>query len=81
MSVGLVAPYLAYMRQDKRFQPGETISAQHVAAWIPATSICLTRTERHRTIESFTAGSTNNAAPLWMSAERKLDFRQNARRF
>lgn len=33
-SVGLVAPYLAYMRQDKRFHPGETISAQHVAAWI-----------------------------------------------
>ena len=33
-SVGLVAPYLAYMRQDKRFQPGETVSAQHVAAWI-----------------------------------------------
>lgn len=34
LSVGLVAPYLAYMRQDRRFQPGETISAQHVAAWI-----------------------------------------------
>lgn len=33
-SVGLVAPYLAYMRQDRRFQSGETISAQHVAAWI-----------------------------------------------
>ncbi len=33
-SVGLVAPYLAYMRQDRRFNPGETISAQHVAAWI-----------------------------------------------
>lgn len=33
-SVGLVAPYLAYMRQDRRFQPGETISVQHVAAWI-----------------------------------------------
>lgn len=33
-SVGLVAPYLAYMRQDRRFQPGETISAQHVARWI-----------------------------------------------
>jgi ribose-phosphate pyrophosphokinase len=32
--VGLVAPYLAYMRQDKRFKPGETISAQHVANWI-----------------------------------------------
>ncbi len=34
VSVGLVAPYLAYMRQDKRFKPGETISARHVAAWI-----------------------------------------------
>ena len=34
LSVGLVAPYLAYMRQDRRFKPGETISAQHVAAWI-----------------------------------------------
>jgi ribose-phosphate pyrophosphokinase len=25
--VGLVAPYLAYMRQDKRFRPGEAVSA------------------------------------------------------
>lgn len=30
--VGLVAPYLAYMRQDQRFQPGEGISAQYFAA-------------------------------------------------
>ncbi len=34
LSVGLVAPYLAYMRQDRRFHPGETISARLVAAWI-----------------------------------------------
>ncbi len=34
LSVSLVAPYLAYMRQDRRFQPGETISARHVASWI-----------------------------------------------
>lgn len=34
LSVGLVAPYLAYMRQDRSFQPGETVSARHVAAWI-----------------------------------------------
>ncbi|MDI1268082.1 MAG: ribose-phosphate pyrophosphokinase [Polaromonas sp.] len=34
VSVGLVAPYLAYMRQDRQFHAGETISAQHVAAWI-----------------------------------------------
>lgn len=30
-SVGLVAPYLAYLRQDKRFHPGEAISAPHFA--------------------------------------------------
>lgn len=29
--VGLVAPYLAYMRQDARFHPGEGISSMHVA--------------------------------------------------
>jgi len=26
-SVGLIAPYLAYMRQDRRFHPGEAVSA------------------------------------------------------
>jgi ribose-phosphate pyrophosphokinase len=30
-SVGLVAPYLAYMRQDKRFNEGEGISARYFA--------------------------------------------------
>jgi ribose-phosphate pyrophosphokinase len=32
--IGLVAPYLAYMRQDMRFNPGETISVRHFASWI-----------------------------------------------
>ncbi|HKJ72714.1 MAG TPA: ribose-phosphate pyrophosphokinase [Alphaproteobacteria bacterium] len=27
--VGLVAPYLAYMRQDRRFNPGEAVSSTH----------------------------------------------------
>jgi ribose-phosphate pyrophosphokinase len=27
-SVGLVAPYLAYMRQDRRFQPGEAVTSR-----------------------------------------------------
>jgi len=31
-SVGLVAPYLAYMRQDQRFHPGEAVSARLFAA-------------------------------------------------
>lgn len=33
-SVGLIAPYLAYMRQDKRFQPGEAVSAPLFAAFL-----------------------------------------------
>lgn len=31
-SVGLIAPYLAYMRQDHRFAPGESVSSRHLAA-------------------------------------------------
>jgi ribose-phosphate pyrophosphokinase len=33
-SVGLIAPYLAYMRQDKRFHRGETVSAPLFAAFL-----------------------------------------------
>jgi ribose-phosphate pyrophosphokinase len=33
-SVGLVAPYLAYMRQDKRFNPGEAVSAPLFARFL-----------------------------------------------
>lgn len=29
--VTLIAPYLAYMRQDKRFQPGEVVSSEYFA--------------------------------------------------
>ena len=29
--VGLVAPYLPYMRQDRRFQPGESVTSAHFA--------------------------------------------------
>lgn len=32
--VGLIAPYLAYMRQDTRFNPGEAISSVHFAAFL-----------------------------------------------
>lgn len=30
-NIGLIAPYLAYMRQDKRFQPGEGITSSYFA--------------------------------------------------
>lgn len=33
-SICLVAPYLAYMRQDKRFQPGESVTSEYFAALI-----------------------------------------------
>lgn len=32
--VGLIAPYLPYMRQDKPFQTGEAITSRHFAGWI-----------------------------------------------
>jgi len=35
-SVGLVAPYLAYMRQDRRFQPGEAITSVSFAHLLSA---------------------------------------------
>lgn len=33
-SVGLIAPYLAYMRQDRRFNPGEAVSAPLFASFL-----------------------------------------------
>lgn len=32
--VGLVAPYLGYMRQDRRFQPGEAVTSRIFAAYL-----------------------------------------------
>jgi ribose-phosphate pyrophosphokinase len=34
--VGLVAPYLAYMRQDRRFNPGEAVTSRQVAGLLSA---------------------------------------------
>ena len=45
--VGLVAPYLAYMRQDKCFHPGETVSARHFAGWISAAFDWLVTVDPH----------------------------------
>ena len=35
-SVGLLAPYLAYMRQDRSFEPGQAVSARHYARLLSA---------------------------------------------
>jgi ribose-phosphate pyrophosphokinase len=31
VEIGLVSPYLAYMRQDRRFEPGEAVSSRQIA--------------------------------------------------
>ncbi|HZH44201.1 MAG TPA: ribose-phosphate pyrophosphokinase [Lysobacter sp.] len=46
-SVGLIAPYLAYMRQDRRFQPGEALSAPLFARFIADTFDWLVTADPH----------------------------------
>jgi ribose-phosphate pyrophosphokinase len=46
-SVTLVAPYLAYMRQDKRFKPGEAISSRSFARLISSTFDRLVTVDPH----------------------------------
>lgn len=45
--VGLVAPYLAYMRQDKRFQPGEGITSRYFARMLSCHIDWLTTVDPH----------------------------------
>lgn len=45
--VGLVAPYLAYMRQDKVFRTGEIVSARHFAALLGASFDWLVTVDPH----------------------------------
>ncbi|MDP2032590.1 MAG: ribose-phosphate pyrophosphokinase [Polaromonas sp.] len=45
--VGLVAPYLAYMRQDKRFKPGEAVTARSYARLLSASLDFLVTVDPH----------------------------------
>lgn len=45
--VGLVAPYLAYMRQDARFHPGEAMSARIFGDWLGRTFDWLVTVDPH----------------------------------
>lgn len=45
--VGLVAPYLAYMRQDARFHAGEAVSCTHFAAFLSWTFDWLVTVDPH----------------------------------
>jgi ribose-phosphate pyrophosphokinase len=46
-AVGLVAPYLAYLRQDIAFQPGEAVSARHFARVLSAAASWLVTVDPH----------------------------------
>jgi len=46
-SVGLVAPYLAYMRQDARFAEGESVSSIHFGAFLSWTFDWLVTVDPH----------------------------------
>lgn len=75
--VGLVCPYLAYMRQDKRFRPGEGITSRYFAAalgqcfdWLVTVDPHLHRLKSLAEIYRFPAMAAH-AAPLlsgWIRA-------------
>ena len=46
-SVGLVAPYLAYMRQDTRFHSGEAVSSTHFGAFLSSAVDWLATVDPH----------------------------------
>jgi ribose-phosphate pyrophosphokinase len=47
LSVGLVSPYLAYMRQDARFKDGEAVASRVFARWLSATVDWLVALDPH----------------------------------
>jgi ribose-phosphate pyrophosphokinase len=76
--VGLVAPYLAYMRQDSRFNPGEGVTATYFARLVSSTVDWLVTVDPHLHRLSSLAGvytipaTIAHAAPAiaaWVSAE------------
>ncbi len=77
-SVGLVAPYLSYMRQDSRFQPGEALTSRSFAQllsrqmdWLVTVDPHLHRYHDLAEIYSIPT-SVTHAAPLlaqWLAAQ------------
>jgi len=77
-SVNLAAPYLAYMRQDKRFQPGEAVASLSFARLLSSTFDHLVTVDphlhRHKSLDAlYTLSSTTlHAAPVlaeWIGRE------------
>lgn len=77
-SVGLVLPYLPYMRQDCRFAPGQGTSARHMAAllsscadWVATVDPHLHRYARLDQVFGIPATAVPSAAPVahWIRSE------------
>jgi len=69
--VGLVAPYLAYMRQDKRYKPGEGVTSHYVARllsehldWLLTVDPHLHRISSLQEIYTIPARSLTAVAPI-----------------
>jgi ribose-phosphate pyrophosphokinase len=76
--VGLIAPYLAYMRQDRRFAPGQALNAKLFAVFLEESFDWLVTADPHlhrtaRLADLFTIPATRvETAPLlaqWIAAE------------
>jgi ribose-phosphate pyrophosphokinase len=69
-SVGFVCPYLGYMRQDRRFRPGEAVTSRHFAAVLSAHCDWLVTVDphlhRHGSLSDiyFAPATAVQAAPL-----------------
>lgn len=81
--VGLVAPYLAYMRQDARFHPGEALSARGFCKllsehfdWIATVDPHLHRTKQLADVFPGSAHTAHAAAALagWIRTNLKEPF-------
>lgn len=63
-SVTVVVPYFGYARQDKRFQPGEPVSARALARAVKADRVFTVNIHDRSTLKEFPCPATDlNAAP------------------
>jgi len=78
--IGLVCPYLAYLRQDRRKHPGEALSAAYVARWLSGWVDWLVTIEPHvreasglSALYSIPARSLSAAVPIssWIRSHIK----------
>lgn len=76
--IGLIAPYLAYMRQDNRFRPGEGVTAEYfgklvssVVDWMATVDPHLHRYDSLTTVYSIPTTVVRSASSIaaWVSAE------------